>query len=135
MALGIDAIAHVLPQELLYAFLPLALVFPTLFRGREHGHDLILITPNWPAMHRLAEIKQLLRMQPWQLPPQVIVTMQSAQASSTPSFYECKWRVFEEWCFCDGHIPFLCSVGGDLSFLQDVIVESKKWKAFCTIKV
>ena len=66
--LGIDALAHVWPQELLYAFPPLSLIPPTLNRVREQGHKLILIAPFWPAMHWLAEIYQLLCAQPWRLP-------------------------------------------------------------------
>lgn len=34
---------------------------------KEHGHELILTAPHWPAMHGLAEIYQL-QTQPWQLP-------------------------------------------------------------------
>ncbi|XP_062286992.1 uncharacterized protein LOC133992289 [Scomber scombrus] len=66
--LGIDALAHVWPHELLYAFPPLALIPPTLSRVRDHSHALILIAPHWPAMHWLAEIYRLLCAQPWQLP-------------------------------------------------------------------
>ncbi|XP_029937836.1 uncharacterized protein LOC115380768 [Myripristis murdjan] len=66
--LGIDALAHAWPHVLLYAFPPLALIPPTLSRVREQGHALILIAPHWPAMHWLAEIYQMLRAQPWQLP-------------------------------------------------------------------
>ncbi|XP_059205256.1 uncharacterized protein LOC131984458 [Centropristis striata] len=66
--LGIDALAHAWPRELLYAFPPLALIPPTLSRVREHGHALILVAPHWPAMHWLAEIYRLLCTQPWQLP-------------------------------------------------------------------
>ncbi|XP_053173996.1 uncharacterized protein LOC128357652 [Scomber japonicus] len=66
--LGIDALAHVWPHELLYAFPPLALLPPTLSGVRDHGHALILIAPHWPAMHWLAEIYRLLCAQPWQLP-------------------------------------------------------------------
>ncbi|KAK2823510.1 hypothetical protein Q7C36_020110 [Tachysurus vachellii] len=32
------------------------------------------------------------------LPPLAIATIQNARASSTSSLYDCKWRVFEEWC-------------------------------------
>lgn len=45
--LGVDALAHVWPTfELLYAFLPLALIPPILARVREHSHTVILITPH-----------------------------------------------------------------------------------------
>lgn len=66
--LGVDALAHIWPPVLLYAFPPLALIPLTLARVREHRHTLILIAPHWPAMHWLAEIYQLLTGQPWQLP-------------------------------------------------------------------
>ncbi len=66
--LGLDALAHAWPHELLYAFPPLALIPPTLARVRGHGHKLILIAPHWPALHWLAEIYQMLCAQPWQLP-------------------------------------------------------------------
>ncbi|XP_029973330.1 uncharacterized protein LOC115407110 [Salarias fasciatus] len=66
--LGVDALAHVWPSVLLYAFPPLTLIPPTLDRVREHCHTLVLIAPQWPAMHWLAEVYQLLSGQPWQLP-------------------------------------------------------------------
>ena len=66
------------------------------------------------------------------LSQRVISTIQSAQASSTRSLYDCKWRVFEGWCHGNGHIPFQCPVGVILSFLQDLI---DKRKAFSTVKV
>lgn len=66
------------------------------------------------------------------LPQSVINTIQSARASSTRSLYDCKWRVFEEWCLREGHVSFQCPVGAILSFLQDLI---DKHKAFSTIKV
>ncbi|KAK5915714.1 hypothetical protein CesoFtcFv8_001280 [Champsocephalus esox] len=66
------------------------------------------------------------------LPQKVINTIQSARASSTRSLYDCKWRVFEEWCLQEGHISFQCPVGVILSFLQDLI---DKHRAFTTIKV
>ncbi len=66
--LGVDALAHAWPHELLYAFPPLALIPPTLSRVREYGHTMILIAPHWPAMHWLAEIYRMLSAQPWQLP-------------------------------------------------------------------
>ncbi|XP_029968087.1 uncharacterized protein LOC115403361 [Salarias fasciatus] len=66
------------------------------------------------------------------LPQNVIDTIQSARAASTRSLYDCKWRVFEEWCQKKGHISFQCTVGVILPFLQDLI---DKRKAFSTIKV
>ncbi|XP_038126440.1 uncharacterized protein LOC119773526 [Cyprinodon tularosa] len=66
--LGVDALAHAWPHELLYAFPPLALIPPTLARVRAFNHRLILIAPHWPAQHWLAEIFQMLCAQPWELP-------------------------------------------------------------------
>ena len=66
--LGVDALAHAWPHELLYAFPPLALIPPTLARVRAFNHKLILIAPHWPAQHWLAEIFQMLCAQPWELP-------------------------------------------------------------------
>ena len=66
------------------------------------------------------------------LPQSVITTIQSARASSTRSLYDHKWRVFEEWCHKNGHIPFQCPVGVILSFLQSLI---EKRRAFSTVKV
>ncbi|XP_034065716.1 uncharacterized protein LOC117542252, partial [Gymnodraco acuticeps] len=65
------------------------------------------------------------------LPQKVINTIQSARASSTRSLYDCKWRVFEEWCLQKGHL-FSMSCRVILSFLQDLI---DKHRAFSTIKV
>lgn len=50
-----------------------------------------------------------------------VLTLTLTQASSTRALYDCKWRVFKEWCAHRSHIPFQCSVGVILSFLQDVI--------------
>lgn len=44
----------------------------------------------------------------------LIFPIQSARPSSTRSFYDCKWKVFEEWCSCNNHIPF---GGGDFVIL------------------
>jgi len=66
--LGVDALAHAWPHELLYAFPPLALIPPTLARVRAFNHKQILIAPHWPAQHWLAEIFQMLCAQPWELP-------------------------------------------------------------------
>ncbi|KAK5924745.1 hypothetical protein CgunFtcFv8_017331 [Champsocephalus gunnari] len=62
--LGVDALAHDWPPDLLYAFQPLALIPPTLARVKEQRHTLVLIAPPWPAMYGLAEIYQLLCGQP-----------------------------------------------------------------------
>ncbi|XP_059182347.1 uncharacterized protein LOC131961092 [Centropristis striata] len=155
--LGIDALAHAWPRELLYAFPPLALIPPTLSRVREHGHALILVAPHWPAMHWLAEIYRLLCTQPWQLPLRRDLLSQGGGmvfhphperlalwawplsgsicqlgVSHSESLYDCKWRVFEEWCHSNGHVPLQCPVGVILSFLQDLIDNRK---AFSTVKV
>lgn len=50
---------HTGPSVLLYVFPPLALIPPTLARLMEHGHNVILVTLHWPAMHWLAEIYRL----------------------------------------------------------------------------
>ncbi|KAL2095574.1 hypothetical protein ACEWY4_007722 [Coilia grayii] len=68
--LGVDALAHPWPRTLLYAFPPLALITPTLERVRTESHTMILIAPNWPQKHWLAEITGLLYAQPWPLPLQ-----------------------------------------------------------------
>ena len=62
----------------------------------------------------------------------VVNTIQNARASSTRSLYDCKWRVFEDWCAKAHEIPFQCPVGTILSFLQDLI---DQMKAFSTVKV
>nr|XP_054591823.1 uncharacterized protein LOC129156244 [Nothobranchius furzeri] len=64
------------------------------------------------------------------LPPSVIDTIQNAP--SIRSLYSCKWRVFEGWCEEKLVIPFQCSVGDVLCFLQSLM---DKGKAFSTIKV
>ncbi|XP_041860863.1 uncharacterized protein LOC121652254 [Melanotaenia boesemani] len=155
--LGVDALAHVWPPGLLYAFPPLALIPLTLARVREYGHTLILIAPLWPAMHWLAEIYQLLRAQPWQLPLRRDLLLQGRGTVFHPhperlalwawplsgsvcqlwdshrgSLYGSKWGVFVEWCNRHGHVPLQCPVGVILSFLQDLI---DKKKAFSTVKV
>lgn len=66
--LGVDALAHPWPNVLLYAFPPLCLITPTLFRVKEQGLRLILIAPRWPRAPWLAEIIPLLHAQPWPLP-------------------------------------------------------------------
>ncbi len=66
--LGIDALAHEWPRTLLYAFPPIALISPTLYRVREEGLQLILIAPRWPGKYWLAEIIHMLYKDPWSLP-------------------------------------------------------------------
>ena len=66
--LGIDALAHPWPNELLYAFPPIALITQVLARVREGGLSMILIAPHWPGRPWVAEISQLLSGKPWELP-------------------------------------------------------------------
>lgn len=82
--LGVDALAHAWPRVLLYAFPPLALIPSTLARVREHGHDVILVAPHWPAMHWLGEIYQLMCAHPWQLPLRRDLLSQGAGAVFHP---------------------------------------------------
>ncbi|XP_057206214.1 uncharacterized protein LOC130564268, partial [Triplophysa rosa] len=66
------------------------------------------------------------------LPAHVIATIQNVRAASTRSLYDCKWRVFEEWCDGRRLISYQCSVADILCFLQDLI---DKGRSFSTIKV
>lgn len=47
--LGQDALAHPWPKGLLYAFPPLPLIWPTIQRVLQEGHQLLLVAPFWPA--------------------------------------------------------------------------------------
>lgn len=73
-------------------------------------------TPRMPAAMCLAPGRM-------NLLPRVIPTIQSAWAwvSSTRSLLDCRWRVFEDRCSHNGHIPFQCSVGVSLFFLLGLI--------------
>lgn len=53
--------------------------------------------------------------------PHVVITIQSAKASSTHSLYDCK-----EWCDRCQLISYQCSVSGVLCFLQDLMDFSAK---------
>ena len=66
-SLGLDAVAHDWPRELLYAFPPLSLISPTLQRVRSLHLSLILVAPAWG--HWRSEITPLLFAEPWKLPP------------------------------------------------------------------
>lgn len=44
--------------------------------------------------------------------------IQSTRPSSISSLYVCKWRLFEEWFTRAQKIPFQCSVGAIVPFLQ-----------------
>lgn len=65
---GVDVLAHLWPNVLLYAFPPLSLISPTLERVRENGLSLLLIAPRWSRRLWVAEIVQLLQGEPWPLP-------------------------------------------------------------------
>lgn len=65
--LGVDALAHLWPNTLLYAFPLLSLIGPTLQRVQEFRHSLILIAPYWLGKLWIAEIIPLLYDQPWPL--------------------------------------------------------------------
>ena len=65
-SLGLDALSHVWPRGLLYAFPPLSLIRPTLDRVRTQGLEVVLIAPAWGSWR--SEISSLLYDQPWQLP-------------------------------------------------------------------
>ncbi|KAK7896411.1 hypothetical protein WMY93_021736 [Mugilogobius chulae] len=65
---GPGRVAREWPHVLLYAFPPLELITATLSRVRERRHSLLLVAPQWPTMHWMAEIFQLLCSQPWALP-------------------------------------------------------------------
>lgn len=45
------------------------------------------------------------------LSQRAVNTIQNARESSTRSLYDCKWRVFEDWCAGAQEIPFQCSIG------------------------
>lgn len=66
------------------------------------------------------------------LPPSVVATIQSARASSTRGLYAYKWQAFEQWCQARNVLPFQCSMGDVLTFLQELL---DKGLSFSTIKV
>ena len=66
-SLGLDALAHKWPQDLLYAFPPLELIPPTLERTRTQNLKILLVAPAWGTWRSL--IAPLLYAQPWPLPP------------------------------------------------------------------
>lgn len=49
--LGVDALAHLWPNVLLYTFLSLSLISPALARVQKQGLSLILVAPRWPSKH------------------------------------------------------------------------------------
>ena len=63
-----DALAQDWPQELLYAFPPLPLIWPTLQRVRQEGHRLLLVVPQWTARPWFPLLRELTQAPPWQLP-------------------------------------------------------------------
>lgn len=66
--LGVDALSHVWPRTLLYAFPPVDLIQPTLDRVRQEGLSLILVVHCWPAKMWCEGIRELLSGTPWCLP-------------------------------------------------------------------
>ena len=65
-SLGQEALAHVWPRELLYAFPPLRLVRTVLERIRCQGLTVLLVAPGWGTWR--SEIAPLLYDHPWRLP-------------------------------------------------------------------
>ena len=73
--LGLDALSHDWPRELLYAFPPLELIRPTLERIRLQGQSVLLVAPAWGSWR--SEIAPLLYDDPWRLPPLVNLLSQA----------------------------------------------------------
>ncbi|MEL7302020.1 MAG: reverse transcriptase domain-containing protein [Pseudomonadota bacterium] len=65
--MGLEALAHDWPRDLLYAFPPLRLIYPVLDRVRRQGLSVLLIAPRWGSWR--SEITPLLYDIPWRLPP------------------------------------------------------------------
>ena len=65
--LGLDAMMHAWPRELLYAFPPLSLIYQVLDKVRLQGLSLLLVGPGWWTWR--SEIASLLYDHPWRLPP------------------------------------------------------------------
>ena len=65
--MGLEALAHEWPRELLYAFPPLRLIYPVLDRVRCEGLSVLLVAPHWGSWR--SEIAPLLYDAPWRLPP------------------------------------------------------------------
>ena len=66
-ALGMDALTHAWPRELLYAFPPLHLISPLLEKVRCEGHSVLLVAPGWGSWR--SEIAPLLHTPRCRLPP------------------------------------------------------------------
>ena len=66
--LGLDALAHDWPAELLFAFPPVPLIPAVLDRTKLAGHRLILIAPYWPRRPWFSLLSSLIVGTPWQLP-------------------------------------------------------------------
>ena len=65
--LGLEALAHAWPRELLYAFPPFRLIPQVLDRVRRLGLSVLLVAPGWGTWR--SEIAPLLYNHPWRLPP------------------------------------------------------------------
>lgn len=65
--LGLEALAHDWPGELLYAFPPLRLIHQVLVRVRRLSLSVLLVAPGWGSWR--SEIAPLLYDHPWRLPP------------------------------------------------------------------
>ena len=74
--MGLEALAHEWPRVLLYAFLPLRLIYPLLDRVRRQGLSVLLIAPGWGSWR--SEIAPLLHENPWRLPPLTNLVSQAA---------------------------------------------------------
>ncbi|XP_057199568.1 uncharacterized protein LOC130560093 [Triplophysa rosa] len=82
--LGVDALAHLWPRVLLYAFPPLCLILPIQARVRGQNLSLILIAPRWPKAPWMAEISPLLYAQPWPLPLRTDLLVPGEQRNLPP---------------------------------------------------
>ena len=65
--MGLEALAHVWPRELLYAFPPFHLIPPMLDRVRRQGLSVLLVAPGWGTWR--SEIAPLLYDHPWRFSP------------------------------------------------------------------
>ena len=67
--LGVDALAHnSWPQGLLYAFPPLHLLPPELYRVRSMALHILVVAPDSPLARCFPDLIQMLVEEPWPLP-------------------------------------------------------------------
>ena len=66
--LGVDALAHVWPQGLLYAFPPTSLIPAVLEKTRRENLEVLLVAPRRHQAPWFAEIHNLLSGEPWEIP-------------------------------------------------------------------